>query len=520
MTVTAKKDIKLLVNISLEPEDASLFIDNIEMPTLETFLLSPGLHQVKVIKEGFETLEQAVVIDDENQNLTFKLEPISESGVNIESQPVDATVYLDGIKLGQTPLSVFFPTGFYQLEIRKNGYFKVIVDSFEVKYPSSYGYYILEENMGLLTVNTDAESAVFINSEFVENPHKVPMSPQLVEVMVTKPKADTLREQFILKRHDDIVIDMFPEIATGFLQISVVPFNTKVDITGEYGEHFTSNGIFPLKEIEVGKYQITATAEGYHQEIDTIVVSKNEKVNHQIKLKLQGADPFTTFAGIEMVYVKGGTFKMGCSSDIGICGEDELPVHEVTVNDFFISKHEITQDQWYKLIKESPSKNRNCDNCPVEKVTWGDIQLFLEKLREETGHNFRLPTEAEWEYAARGGNKSRNHIYSGSNDVTKVAWHSGNAGNKTHEVGLKDPNELGLHDMSGNVWEWCADWYSNTIYSEGNNNDPRGPENGTDKVLRGGSYFSNSRYSSVSNRDKCLPDKTYKDYGFRIALTR
>ncbi|MBS4027610.1 MAG: SUMF1/EgtB/PvdO family nonheme iron enzyme, partial [Ignavibacteriales bacterium] len=184
----------------------------------------------------------------------------------------------------------------------------------------------------------------------------------------------------------------------------------------------------------------------------------------------------------DMIFVEGGTFEMG-SKD----GEsDEKPVHNVELDDFYISKYEVTQNEWQEVMGNNPSLFLG-DYLPVEKVSWNDIQEFLQILNAKIGGNYRLPTEAEWEYAARGGNKYSDYKYSGSNNIDEVAWYDGNSGNKTHRVGIKKANGLGIYDMTGNVWEWCSDWYGENYYSESSSSNPQGPSNGTYRVLRGGS---------------------------------
>jgi len=223
---------------------------------------------------------------------------------------------------------------------------------------------------------------------------------------------------------------------------------------------------------------------------------------------------------IEMIAVKGGTFKMGCTSEQSDCDDDEKPIHSVTVDDFYIGKYEVTQAQWKAIMGSNPSHFDDCgSNCPVENVSWKDVQEFIEKLNQKTGKNYRLPTEAGWEYAARGGGKSKGYKYAGSNSIGSIAWYDGNSGNKTHPVGQKQANELGIYDMSGNVWEWCSDWYDSDYYSSSPRNNPAGPSSGSYRVLRGGGWWSDgARYCRVAYRSDGSPDGRDSCDGFRLVL--
>ena len=218
----------------------------------------------------------------------------------------------------------------------------------------------------------------------------------------------------------------------------------------------------------------------------------------------------------DMVSVEGGTFTMGATSEQGSAAfSDEMPTHKVTLSDYMIGKTEVTQELWKAVMGSNPSSFSG-NNLPVESVSWNDCQEFIKKLNSLTGLNFRLPTEAEWEYAARGGNKSKGYKYSGSNDIGSVAWYWNNAPSKTHAVATKSPNELGLYDMSGNVWEWCSDWYGS--YSSGSQINSKRPSSGSDRVRRGGCYVGNAGICRVSNRGHDIPD--CRDYyvGLRLAL--
>ncbi|PQJ81855.1 bifunctional serine/threonine-protein kinase/formylglycine-generating enzyme family protein [Polaribacter glomeratus] len=217
-----------------------------------------------------------------------------------------------------------------------------------------------------------------------------------------------------------------------------------------------------------------------------------------------------------MVYVQGGTFTMGCTSEQTGCSSNESPAHAVTLSSFNIGKYEVTQGQWQAVMGNNPSSFSGCDQCPVEQVSWNDIQSFLKKLNTATGKRFRLPTEAEWEFAARGGNKSRGYTYSGSNTLSSVGWHSGNSGDKTHAVGQKQRNELGLYDMSGNVWEWCSDWYDENYYSSSSSNNPKGPSSSSYRVIRGGSWRNSASGCRVAYRYGNEPDNRYDSDGFRV----
>ena len=220
----------------------------------------------------------------------------------------------------------------------------------------------------------------------------------------------------------------------------------------------------------------------------------------------------------KMVKVSGGTFQMGGTSEQGSnADDDEYPVHSITLSDYYIGQTEVTQELWEAVMGDNPSYFTGDNQCPVERVSWDDCQEFIKKLNRLTGKNFRLPTEAEWEYAARGGNKSKGYKYSGSNNPDAVAWYYYNSGGKTHPVATKQSNELGLYDMSGNVWELCQDWYGG--YSSRSQSNPKGANTGSYRVLRGGSWFDYARrYVRMSYRNGSTPDyRCYSD-GLRLAL--
>lgn len=223
-----------------------------------------------------------------------------------------------------------------------------------------------------------------------------------------------------------------------------------------------------------------------------------------------------------MVYVDGGTFMMG--SDAPYAYNDEKPVHQVTLSSFYIGCYEVTQEEWEAIMGENPSKNKGA-RLPVENVTWGDCQNFIMRLNEKTGRHFRLPTEAEWEYAARGGKDSRGYRFSGGNDIDPVAWYEANSMGMTHDVGLKAPNELGLYDMTGNVREWCQDLAGN--YGSEAQLNPTGPSTSSQiYVVRGAGFSSkevgeNGGLYRVTNRQSSANSTTGKagSLGFRLVMS-
>lgn len=234
---------------------------------------------------------------------------------------------------------------------------------------------------------------------------------------------------------------------------------------------------------------------------------------------VEGSQTFTVNgAKFTMVPVEGGTFTMGATSEQGSdAWDEEKPAHKVTLSDYYIGQTEVTQALWKAVMGSNPSDSKG-DNLPVEQVSWDDCQVFIQNLNQLTGKQFRLPTEAEWEYAARGGRKSRGYKYAGGNDIGSVAWCDGNSGNETHPVGTKQANELGVYDMSGNVWEWCSDRYGD--YQSSSQSDPQGPSSGSRRVFRGGSCYDSAGYCRVSSRYGDTPDYRYIILGLRLSCKK
>jgi len=254
------------------------------------------------------------------------------------------------------------------------------------------------------------------------------------------------------------------------------------------------------------------------------VVERRERERLQAKAEgpsgsSQGPNRTFTVGGVSftMVAVQGGTFTMGATSEQGSDAEDiEKPAHKVILSSYHIGQTEVTQALWEAVMGSNPSDFKGVNRRPVEQVSWDDCQEFIRKLNAKTGKNFRLPTEAEWEFAARGGNLSKEYKYSGSDNLDDVAWSGENSGGTTHNVGTKRANELGLYDMSGNVYEWCSDWFG--TYSSSSQTNPTGPSWSFHHAVRGGCWFTYARDCRVSSRFISTPDDRVNALGLRLAL--
>jgi formylglycine-generating enzyme required for sulfatase activity len=219
---------------------------------------------------------------------------------------------------------------------------------------------------------------------------------------------------------------------------------------------------------------------------------------------------------MEFISIPPGEFVMGCSQGDGECDDAERPAHRARITKGFeIGKYEVTQAQWEAVMGSNPSEFKGADR-PVENVSWEDAQQFLSRLNARgDGYRYRLPTEAEWEYAARAGTTGK---YYG--ELDEIAWYDGNSGGRTHPVGQKKPNAWGVYDMSGNVWEWCSDWYDENYYGNSPGADPRGPASGQARSLRGGSWSFSLRSLRVSSRYRAQPFYQINDFGFRCVRGR
>ena len=492
------------------PTNAEIYIDNEKVGTgyASKAVAVGSEHSYKVQCNNYYPKEGRIYFSQkEEQSLNVELDP-NFGYITIKSEPSGAEVYVDDEKVGTTPyLMKKIKLGQHVVELRKTGY-ESTADMVTIK--------IGEPNTQLENVKLTAI--------------RVPM---------------------------------------GSLELSSNPTGAIITINGkQYGQTPKT-----ITEFEVGTYTVYFSKEGYENLAQTVTVKDGKQetlavtmmktsvaqqpvpttpTNTTAATSASGNRTFTVNGvSFEMIAVKGGTFTMGATSEQGSDADsDERPTHSVTLSDYYIGKLEVTVAQFREFINETNYRtdadkdggsyiwngsswekrngvNWKCDasgkmrgswedNYPVIYVSWNDAKAYCEWLSRKTGQSFRLPTEAEWEYAARGGNKSRGYKYSGSDSIDDVAWYTSNSGSKTHQVGTKSPNELGVYDMSGNVWEWCQDWYGD--YSSGSQYNPTGPSSGSYRVFRGGSWNHNAEYCRVSIRNGYAPDDRYSSYGFRVVL--
>lgn len=296
----------------------------------------------------------------------------------------------------------------------------------------------------------------------------------------------------------------------------------KVDLKGLLGAKVfevnvnTKTGEMSLKEPN-GKVSNYLTEAEFARRTEVALKAAAEAERKRTKEVAQKA-LVSTLALIEkdMVLVKGGCFEMG--DTFGDGQVSEKPVHDVCVNDFYVGRYEVTQRQWVEVMGTNQFDLKCCEHWPVYKVSWNDVQNFIRSLNQKTGKNYRLPTEAEWEYAARSGGKREKFAGTSSDrEVGEYAWYFLNSVDSPHPVGQKKPNELGLYDMSGNAWEWAQDWFDLSYYSNSPKDNPKGPLRGQERVLRGGDTLN---LRSVSSRSAARPDDNYACCGFRLSRTK
>lgn len=517
------------VVFNVYPSDALIMLDGeplIVKSGVASKLVRFGTHEFSVSARNHHPSVGTVVVNDVKgkQTVSVNLAPaygwLSVQGASSEG----AYVYLDNNLLGQAPIkSDPLPSGEYVVKIVKPLYksldLSVTVSDGKVSYLDP----TLTPDFSTVSLSVDNNAEIWVNGELKglgtwtgdlargdymvecrKNGHR-PTSETLTVTEGMPARSVRLRP---------------PEPLCGTLTITSEPELSEVYLDGV---HVGQTPLY-LPESLVGNHELKITHSGCSVWVGEVVVREGEVV--EVTAVLRKNSPAVSVphkmvsvkdVSFCMVLVKGGSFTMGATSGQGADShEAERPAHNVILSDFYMGETEVTQDLWMAVMGNNPAQYDTGNDRPVTHVSWNDCQEFVEALSAMTGHKFRLPTEAEWEYAARGGNKSGRYKYSGGSDLEDVAWYDGNSEGQTHPVKTKHPNELGLYDMSGNVWEWCNDWYGE--YCSVPQTNPKGPESGFGHVLRGGDWRDGPTSCRVSHRDYGTPGYSNKGGGLRLVM--
>ena len=466
--------------------------------------LSIGEHTVKLTHPLYRTQLKVVTIGEIALHLKFEMvAAYATLSVNTTN---DAIILVDNKLVGSTSWSGKVGEGTHSISVEKEGYFARQQQVTILRGRDLHVDLMLTPKTGSIEIETDPPGAmVTLNGEMYGLTPKIIKDLPLGTYNMVLNKPDYTS---IVKRIS-ITDSGLTQLSFSLVSGKEVKILSNID-----------GAIVFINDENVGKTPLNIWLKyGSHNvklQFDSIVTVETIEVahggNNEYVIDLSNTlDPFHN----QLVYIKGGSFKMG--DLFGDGNPEEKPVHPVSVSDFYLSKFEVTQSQWQAIMGSNPSHFKDCPNCPVERVSWNDVQEFIEKVNELTGKNYRLPSEAEWEYAAKGGEKTMGYRYAGRNNINFVSWYSGNSGNKTNPVGKKEPNELGLYDMSGNVWEWVNDWFG--YYTNSPKDNPIGPDKGDFKIVKGGSWFGYIGGSRVSCRGSDEPVNRRSYIGFRIALS-
>ena len=496
------------VLIESSPEDGmAIYIDDkftgkYTPSTIEN--LPYGKHIVRLTHPLYRSQDKSVEIGEVAVQLKFiMVAAYAELSISTTN---DAIIHIDGKLTGSTSWKGKLVEGLHVIKVEKNGYFPREQQITILRGRDMHVDLMLTSKTGSLEISTDPPGAMITldGKMYGVTPKTIKDLPLgTYNLSLDKPEHTSLVKRITISDSGLQKLEFI--LASG----KEVLIKSNLDSVLVYVDN-EFKGKTPLKIwLKYGSFNIKLQ-KGSLSTIETIVVAYGGAKEYNLKLS-NTVDPFEG----QLVLVKGGSFKMG--DLFGDGNREEKPVHPVTVSDFYIGKFEVTQSQWESVMGSNPSHFQGCPNCPVERVSWMDVNDFLEKLNELTGKNYRLPTEAEWEYAAKGGNKSNGYRYSGKTNINFVAWYSGNSGNKTNPVGQKEPNEIGVYDMSGNVWEWVSDWFG--YFTDTPVDNPIGSENGEFKIVKGGGWFGYTGGSRVSCRGSDEPVNKRSYIGFRVALS-
>ncbi len=564
-------------SILSEPEGANVYIDD-KFEGLTPFYrrLPEGTYNYIVEMPRYYTQAGQVEIRGDKSDLDIKLLP-AFGKMQIASVPENGMlIYLNGNNTGLTTPDTLILDSNKEHQVKlMSQWFEpqektVTVGDGEKSFEL---FEMVPTEFGHLTVTTEPEADVYINNHLVGTGKTTTrLNPGYYEVAARLDKYYTALKDILINPTEDQEIKLDLKPRTGSLEVISNPFNARVLIDGKY----VTNTPATIEDLLIGEYKVLLRLDGFADITNTVTINENAttRINERLpagmrfsvysdppgadlylndehqgqtpvhinilygdyKLRLELGDrdiqqnitldkrskndwnfEFKDFQEPEMIIVQGGSFVMGCTREHRkICLNDEKPTQQVLLNNFFISKYPVTQDLWQSVMGEDSHLVNNCPDCPVTQVSWYDTQEFIKRINQITKKNYRLPTEAEWEYAARGGLMGNSTLYAGSDNLTYVGWFLENSDGIIHQVGEKRPNELDIYDMSGNAWEWCNDWYG--PYTPEGKQNPTGPSTGTMKVARGGAFASDSQSCRTTSRNRSNPDSRSTLLGFRLVL--
>jgi len=527
------------VQIRSYPSGAIVYLNHVEENFTDCdLLLFPGTYELKLAKEGYLNIEKAITVTETGDNLFF-YDLIKNLGhLTLSVAPTDAVVMINGKTYSSKTLEL--TPGMYKIEISKSGYLPVS-DTVEIELGRDIEKgYTLTRNTGILdlTINP-SDSMVLINEKDYSGRKVIELVPAQYQLKVFKRGYDQHEEKVIIGQGMTLTREIKLNQQTGTLLFIIKPAAAIAQLVQDGDILESWSGMKPFRSLPVGEYKLICTADGYKSHEQGIVVAENKTDYITVILKEDSVTPhsISNSLGMEFVYIEPGSFMMGSPYSEDGRNSDEIQHRVILTKGFYMQTVEVTQGQWRLVMGTNPSDFKSGDKYPVEKVSWDDVQNFITRLNAKGQGTYRLPTEAEWEYACRAGSSTRFCFGDSDNQLGDYAWYNSNSGNKTHPVALKKANAWGLHDMHGNVWELCSDLYED--YSTGSVTDPEntgessGRENwsgikqvwdllkgeGSNRVLRGGSWDIEPASCRSAHRDRYAPTFRYFYVGFRLVYS-
>ncbi len=547
-----KQNDKISVTFFVSPADAVIKVNGIDFLSGEAQLIPIGNNNVHIEKSGYKTIDKVIEVSGTQSRFYYFLEEIKPVQVMLRSDPAGADIYINQVKVGITNKQVQFYPSNNKIKLVKAGY-QELTDSLNISEtsPNQYLWKLIKNTAQVDLLVFPPNAKVYLNKEEVKDFKVLNLVPGTYSLEVKASHYYDKSETIFVKLGEDLKLNIALKPKVGTIQISCSPNIATIDLKqGNKTLKTFSNAVY-LNDLLEGEYQVVLRAEGYISQTQTIQVSENTPCiavidlvkgidTKEVKTNTNPVSYVSVTNGIlpEMVFVQGGSYKNNKT--------------EITVSSFYLGKYEVTQAEYEEIMGVNPSKFQESPDNPVERVSWFDAIVYCNRrsikenlvpcysylnsgTNQETwpagwnlndnNHNkiiclwtadgYRLPTEAEWEFAAREGTKSRGFSYSGNEAVDQVAWYNKNSGNKTHSVGSKKPNGLNIFDLSGNVWEWCWDIYG--VIPNGLQTNPNGASKGIYRTIKGGGYSGDDSFANVTDRDGCYAATKYGSLGFRVA---